>query len=155
MEPEIKIQKDTQLRSTAEMLDRAREDHKRGVMSEVYEWEFPQVLDAPIPVRNVVVIVNKLHQTTLKLSAKYPSWDNVKLREYLRGLSPEFEDLASRTHPHLFTMVADKQLTAQNFKRIQDLMAIRFMHEQHPNTEDNTKLISSYFQNEFYVSTKK
>lgn len=155
MEPEIKVQQDTEYRTKQEMVARAEEDKKRGIQSEVYEWEFPKVLDAPIPMQSVAALVNKLRQASLKLAAKYPSWDNDKLRGYLRRRDPEFEDMAARTHPHLFTMIVDRNLTPKNFKRIEDLMAIRYMHEQSPDVEANTKLVSAYFNQEFYHGPKK
>jgi hypothetical protein len=155
MEPDIKVQQDTQLRSKNEMLERCLEDQKRGVMSEVYEWEFPKVLDAPIPVVDVATTVTRLYKSTVKAFRQNPSWDNERVRTYLRKKVPAFEDMAARTHPHLFTMITDKDLTPQNLKRIQELMAIRHMHEKNADVETNTKVISSYFQQEFYKPSKK
>jgi hypothetical protein len=106
-------------------------------------------------VKDVASTVNKLHKATVKLSQKNSSWDNEKLRTFLRQNNQDFEDMAARTHPHLFTMVVDKHLSSKNFKRIQDLIAIRYMHEQNPDVETNTKIISSYFHSEFYNPVKK
>ena len=153
--PEIQFESSTQMHSTAEMLALARENEKKGIATSVYEWQFPKVLDAPIPVRSVAATVNALHQQTLRLAAKNPSWDNDRLREALRKKSPEFEDMAARTHPHLFTMIADRDLTEKNFNRVRDLLTIRYMHEQSSDVEANTKTISAYFNQEFYLPKSK
>jgi hypothetical protein len=91
----------------------------------------------------------KLRQITLKQNHKNPTWDNDRVRAHLKVKYPEFRDMANRTHPHLFIMLTDKDLTDQNFKRIVDLLAIRLQHEQEKDLEKNTQLISSYFQQEF------
>lgn len=153
--PEIQFEPTTQMHSTAEMLAIARENEAKGIPTSVYEWQFPKVLDAPIPVRDVATVVSALHQQTVRLAAKHPSWDNDKLRETLRRKSPEFEDMAARTHPHLFTMIADKNLTQKNFQRVKDLLTIRYMQENSNDIESNTKTISAYFNQEFYLPKTK
>ena len=140
--------------SSADMLKLARENEAKGIQTTLYDWKFPKVLDAPIPVHEVAPNVAKLRQHTVRLCQKNPSWDTDRVRAHLKVKYPEFRDMSNRTHPHLFTMVTDKNLTEQNFKRIVDLLSIRLQHEQSNNLEQNTQQISAYFHQQFMPKTK-
>jgi len=154
MEDKIKIEKEPQVSSTNDILEIARQRAEQGLQTEVYEWQFPKVLDKAIPMCTVAPMINRLHKLTVQLGHRYPNWDNDKLREFIKEKYKEFRDMADRTHPHLFTMVVDRNLSEKNFSRIQDLVNIRFLHEQSSDNDANTKLISSYFQQEFYTPKK-
>jgi hypothetical protein len=148
-QPEIEYKKEPKHATSQDMLRLAQENESKGIQTSVYDWKFPKILDAPVLIRDLAPNVMKLRQITLKQNHKNPTWDNDRVRAHLKVKYPEFRDMANRTHPHLFIMLTDKDLTDQNFKRIVDLLAIRLQHEQEKDLEKNTQLISSYFQQEF------
>lgn len=152
-EPEIEYKKTPHYADTQEMLRLARENEAKGIQTSVYDWKFPKVLDAPIPMKEIAPHVDKLRRITLKLNNKHPTWDNDQVRAHIKEKFSEFRDMANRTHPHLFLMITDKTLSDKNFQRIQEMICIRFLHEQSNDLEANTKLISSYFQKEFIPTT--
>lgn len=153
--PEIEYKKTPHYANTQEMMRRARENEAKGIQTTVYDWHFPKVLDAPIPMREVAPNVEKLRQLTVKLNRKHPSWDNDQVRAHIKEKHAEFKDMADRTHPHLFLLLTDKNLSNTNLRRIKDMIAIRYLHEQSTDVEANTKLISSYFQQEFIPPERK
>lgn len=148
-QPEIEYKKEPKHATSQDMLRLAQENESKGIQTSVYDWKFPKILDTPVLMQDLAPNVMKLRQITLKQNQKNPTWDNDRVRAYLKVKYPEFRDMANRTHPHLFIMLTDKDLTNQNFKRIADLLAIRMQHEQEKDLEKNTQLISSYFQQEF------
>jgi hypothetical protein len=154
-EPEITYNEKPRYSNTDEMLHMARENEAKGIQTSVYNWKFPKVLDAPIPMKDIAPHIEKLRRITQKLNNKHPSWDNDQVRAHIKEKFSEFRDLANRTHPHLFLMITDRNLSEKNFQRIQEMICIRFLHEQSNDTEANTKLISSYFQKEFIPDVKK
>lgn len=147
--PEIEYKKEPKYASSQDMMRMARENEAKGVQTSVYDWHFPKVLDAPIPMREVAPNVEKLRALCVKLNRKHPSWENDQIRSHIKSKHNEFQDMADRTHPHLFLMLTDKNLSDKNYARIKDMIAIRYIHEQSNDLEANTKLISSYFQQEF------
>jgi hypothetical protein len=149
--PEIKLNSTPTYATTEHMLQKARENEAKGIPTTVYDWTFPKVLDQPIPMREVAPNVTRLRKLTLKLVQKNPSWDNEAVREHIKRNHEDFKDMADRTHPHLFLMLTDKGLTDQNFNRIKELLAIRYLHEQSGNLEKNTEMISAYFQQQFHL----
>jgi hypothetical protein len=153
--PEIEYKKTPHYANTQEMMRRAQENEAKGIQTTVYDWEFPKVLDAPIPMKEVAPNINKLRELALKLYRKNPSWDDEQVRLYIKEKYAEFKDMANRTHPHMFLMLTEKNLSDTNLRRIRDMVAIRYLHEQSNDLDANTKLISSYFQQEFIPSDKK
>lgn len=150
-EPKIEFNPTPTYAHSASMMAKARENEANGTPTAVYDWRFPKVLDSAIPMKTVAPNIAKLRKLTLKLAAQNPSWDTEAIREYIKKKFADFRDMADRTHPHLFLMLTEKSLSEKNFERIRDLVAIRYLHEQNTNVEENTKIISSYFQNQFTV----
>jgi len=150
-EPKIEFNPNPTYAHSAVMMEKARENEANGTPTAVYDWRFPKVLDSAVPMKTVAPNINKLRKLVVKLAAQHPAWDNEAIREFIKKKFSEFRDMADRTHPHLFLMLTDKNLTDKNFDRIKDLVAIRYLHEQNSNVEENTKLISNYFQQQFTV----
>ena len=147
--PEIEYKKEPKHGTVQDMMRLAEENEAKGIQTTVYDWKFPKVLDAPILVKELAPNVIKLRQLTMKQNQKNPSWDNDRVRAHLKLKYPEFRDMANRTHPHMFLMLTDRDLSEQNWKRIMDMLAIRLQHEQNNNVEKNTETISAYFKQEF------
>ena len=146
----IECDKKSELNTLSGILQKAQEREAQGEATAVFDWKFPKVMDAAIPALHIARQVQKLHMLTQQAAQKHPRWSNDELRAYLRRKHSEFNDMADRTHPHLYLMVTDRNLSPQNMKRIQDLIVIRYMHENNNNVKENTDTISAYFNKEFY-----
>jgi hypothetical protein len=153
--PEIEYKKEPKYASSHDMLRLAQENEAKGEQTSVYDWKFPKVLDAPIPMREVAPKVKQLRELCVRLNSKHPSWTDDQVREHIKTKHADFKDMADRTHPHLFLMLTERNLSDNNFRRITDLLTIRVIHEQNNNLDANTKLISSWFQHEFIPTPKK
>jgi hypothetical protein len=145
----IEYSKEPRHGTREDMMRLVRENEAKGIQTTLYDWKFPKVLDAPVPVSELAPNVARLRMLTMKLNRKNPGWDNDRVRAHLKVKYPEFRDMANRTHPHLFLMVTDRELSDQNFKRIADLLSIRIEHEKNNNLTENTETISAYFHQEF------
>ena len=76
------------------------------------------------------------------------------LRETLQTRDARFHDMATRSHPHLFTMVADPALSEENLRHIWALLEKRYVHEHSSaSLAEKTQDISNYFRTHWWGGT--
>jgi 2-polyprenyl-6-methoxyphenol hydroxylase-like FAD-dependent oxidoreductase len=124
-----------------------------GFDTEIYEWQMPPSLEAPVQMEELGPRIARLLGACKALRADHPesSKDVAAFRKTLQSADADFTDMATRTHPHLFIMLTNPDLTKQDLKRLSDMLHIRARHETKVDTlEMQTLQITKYFDTEFW-----
>src|SRR3989338_7629941 len=135
-----------------------------GMESVAYKWELPEKLLDVAPPEAVALLVRDVlrdsRDTERVLRSEQPKMSVEEIREVIRerlqARDPRFRDMATRTHPHLFTMLMDPALSEVNLRHIWALIQKRYVHEHSGAAlEEKTQDITNYFRTHWWGGAPK